>query len=337
MLPPTLIDELHILLNAFWWGHGSDPKKGVKWSTWEALCKHKHDGGMGFRNLHMFNVAMLGKTVWRLHKNPQSLIGRILKARYFARTDILDVGLVNNPSYTWKGIHTALGLVRKGVRWKVGGGTSVRIWGAPWLDSDTGFTITTPVVPNFEDIVVHDLFIPGTRQWDVELIDEVFNDIDSAKILRTSIAPTPVPDGKIWHFERRGRYSVKSAYHLALRLIDDVQVYGDSIWKSIWRVNVPPKIRVFFWRLCKGWLVVKAKIASWYGGISSLCPLCSMATESIWHLFIDCDFVRDCWARIDLWGKIDNLCYEVESGSELFLRLLGVLDRTELERAMTML
>lgn len=73
----TLVDELHRMLNAFWWGHDSDPKRGIKWTTWESLCKHKNDGGMGFRNLPMFNVAMLGKLVWRLHMNPNLLVGRV--------------------------------------------------------------------------------------------------------------------------------------------------------------------------------------------------------------------------------------------------------------------
>src|SRR5690349_15265883 len=45
LIPRTLIDDLHKMMNAFWWGHGSDPKKGVKWETWEYLCKSKKDGG----------------------------------------------------------------------------------------------------------------------------------------------------------------------------------------------------------------------------------------------------------------------------------------------------
>lgn len=61
LLPTTLTDELHTMINVFWWGPGSDPKKGKKWESWDKLCKHKSDGGMGFQNLHLFNIAMLGK------------------------------------------------------------------------------------------------------------------------------------------------------------------------------------------------------------------------------------------------------------------------------------
>ncbi|KAE8781173.1 Alanyl-tRNA synthetase [Hordeum vulgare] len=38
-------------------------------------------GGMGFRNLHLFNLAMLGKHDWRLLTKPDSLCARVLKAR----------------------------------------------------------------------------------------------------------------------------------------------------------------------------------------------------------------------------------------------------------------
>lgn len=49
------------MMNTYWWGHGTDPKKGIKWESWDKLCRAKAEGGMGFRNLHIFNVAMLGK------------------------------------------------------------------------------------------------------------------------------------------------------------------------------------------------------------------------------------------------------------------------------------
>lgn len=73
LLPSTLIDELQRMMNSFWWGHGTNPAKGIKWEKWEDLCKHKYIGGMGFKNLHLFNVALLGKLCWKLISQPNSL------------------------------------------------------------------------------------------------------------------------------------------------------------------------------------------------------------------------------------------------------------------------
>ena len=38
---------------------------------------------MGFRDLKMFNLAMLGKQGWRLMTRPDSLCDKVLKGRYF--------------------------------------------------------------------------------------------------------------------------------------------------------------------------------------------------------------------------------------------------------------
>uniref|UniRef100_A0A803QGI2 Uncharacterized protein n=1 Tax=Cannabis sativa TaxID=3483 RepID=A0A803QGI2_CANSA len=43
----------------FWWQSSSDSRKGIHWLSWEKLCKHKRGGGMSFRNLWDFNLALL--------------------------------------------------------------------------------------------------------------------------------------------------------------------------------------------------------------------------------------------------------------------------------------
>ena len=59
LLPKSLCDDIEKLLNAFWWNNGSG--KGTKWLCWEKLCQPKSVGGLGFKSLRNFNLAMLGK------------------------------------------------------------------------------------------------------------------------------------------------------------------------------------------------------------------------------------------------------------------------------------
>ena len=40
---------------------------------WEEMCKHKDEGGMGFKDLTMFNEAMLAKLAWRLFNDDTSI------------------------------------------------------------------------------------------------------------------------------------------------------------------------------------------------------------------------------------------------------------------------
>ena len=92
------------------------------------MCKSKLHGGMGFRNLQAFNLAMLAKQAWRLLTRPDSLISRIYKARYFPHSDVLNAHMGCNPSYAWHSIHSSLIVICRGKRWWVGNGKTIHIW-----------------------------------------------------------------------------------------------------------------------------------------------------------------------------------------------------------------
>ena len=47
---------------------------------WDRLCAHKSIGGMGFRNVREFNIAMLGKQGWQFLTNLSFLVVRIFQA-----------------------------------------------------------------------------------------------------------------------------------------------------------------------------------------------------------------------------------------------------------------
>jgi hypothetical protein len=49
------------MINDFWWGIGGSTRRGMHWLSWQRLFVHKIYGGMGFKDLTSFNVAMLGK------------------------------------------------------------------------------------------------------------------------------------------------------------------------------------------------------------------------------------------------------------------------------------
>lgn len=67
----------------------------------ERMCSPKSSGGLGFRQLHECNVAKLGKQGWRLNFNPESLVSRIHRARYYPNGTFFTASIGNNPSYIW--------------------------------------------------------------------------------------------------------------------------------------------------------------------------------------------------------------------------------------------
>ncbi|KAI3447058.1 hypothetical protein Pfo_003723 [Paulownia fortunei] len=77
----------------------------VHWVVWNKLCTQKEVGGMGsFRQLKAFNLALLAKQGWWIFSQPQSLLSRIYKAKYFPNTYFLEANLGPRPSYTQRSI-----------------------------------------------------------------------------------------------------------------------------------------------------------------------------------------------------------------------------------------
>jgi len=101
----------------------------------EKLSIHKNHGGLGFKDLSAFNLAMLGKQGWKFLTEPHSLVFRIFKARYFPSKSYLTAPIGHNPSYVWRSILHARFIVCGGARWSIGSGVTIPILDAPWLSN----------------------------------------------------------------------------------------------------------------------------------------------------------------------------------------------------------
>ncbi|KAK4404353.1 hypothetical protein Sango_0803900 [Sesamum angolense] len=94
----------------------SAPKTTTRYTGLPELCGGKKAGGLRFRDLRAFNLAMLAKQGWRIFKNPNLLLSRILKAMYFSRSELFDAQVGYNVSYTWRNILEARPILEDGIR-----------------------------------------------------------------------------------------------------------------------------------------------------------------------------------------------------------------------------
>lgn len=117
-LPTSLCDEIEKMLNSFWWGHSGTQGRGLHWLSRDRLATHKNDGGMSFKSLPVFNLAMLRKQGWCIMTNPDTLIARIYKARYFPQCDFLQFSLGHNPIYVWRSLCNSKFILKAGSRWR---------------------------------------------------------------------------------------------------------------------------------------------------------------------------------------------------------------------------
>jgi hypothetical protein len=82
---------------------------------------------MGFKDLILFNQALLAKQAWRFLIFPDSLCAKLLKAEHYPNGNLLDTVATGETSQTWKAIEYGLALLKKGTVWRVGNGPSIRI------------------------------------------------------------------------------------------------------------------------------------------------------------------------------------------------------------------
>ncbi|KAG2568194.1 hypothetical protein PVAP13_7NG300424, partial [Panicum virgatum] len=132
LLPNSLHNALERRIRQFWWGELAGKRK-THWIPWQKFSRARGEGGLGFRDLKLFNQALLGRQAWRLVDRPQSLCARVLRAKYYPTGNLFDTAFPANQSPTRKAIVHGLELVKKGVCWKIGSGENVRIWRDPWL------------------------------------------------------------------------------------------------------------------------------------------------------------------------------------------------------------
>jgi len=74
------------------------------------MRRSKSIGGLGFRDLIMFNKALLAKQGWRLIQNPDSLIAQVPRAKYFPRDSFLSSVVGTRPSFVWRSLLFAIDL-----------------------------------------------------------------------------------------------------------------------------------------------------------------------------------------------------------------------------------
>jgi hypothetical protein len=119
--------------------------------------------------------------------------------------------------------------------------------------------------------------------------------IEVAKVLKIKPSDRLERDVLAWAHERHGQYSVKSAYRLLkieqTEMADSREALGSSAsahWSTLWKLEVPPKVRVFWWRVLHNSLPSKSEIKWRHIAKESHCEMCVHQEETLFHVFFDC-------------------------------------------------
>jgi hypothetical protein len=232
------------------------------------MGKSKRCGGLGFRELDSFNVALLAKQGWPLVMNLDSLAAKVLKEKYFPDSTFLSATLGSRPSYMWRSIWNAQPLLKEGLMWRIGDGASVKIWGDKWIPNTSSHQLAVPTIPPLAESKVQMLIDRDSNWWNIPLLEQLFPLQIVEHICQIPIAPRSAEDRMIWSGSLNGQFSVRSAYHIEVawrsRSLASYSnpVMNSPVWKLIWSLDIPRNTQLFLWRACQNILPTKHKLFS---------------------------------------------------------------------------
>jgi len=120
-LPRSTCEAIDRMARNFLWNGGSDP--GVHLVGWNNITKPKKLGGLGIQKAREANTPLLGKLVWSIHHDCDSLWVQVLKHKYIHTANLLNMNRKAG-SVTWNVIMKVVATLKDGFEYRLGNGDS---------------------------------------------------------------------------------------------------------------------------------------------------------------------------------------------------------------------
>jgi hypothetical protein len=324
--PTCVIKQLVKLQRNFLWGGGIDDRR-VCWVKWDQICLPKEQGGLGVKDLTLFNKALLGKWKWRMLTEGDAVWAELLRSRYGHLPTNLVAG--NTLSYDvksslwWRDI---IGLdFGDNENWfmsntgcSVGDGKAIGFWKMKWFGNQPFCELFPELFAKetFKEVLISDRMQGNgaDRVWSWNWLQQLsFTKTQQNESLQELLFDFSLNischDRWKWKSGLLNVFLVRSAYFLLLRLrpVEELEATKLIAINKLWRVDVPSKVHVFGWRLLLNKL--PTRLALNHRGIllnplDLLCVFCSQNVEDSGHLVFSCTFSKGVWDLVSNWlGK----------------------------------
>jgi ribonuclease HI len=100
----------------------------------------------------------------------------------------------------------------------------------------------------------------------------------------------------------------------------------NPVWKIIWKLKVPSKVKKFIWRALHGILPLKSILINRHIGDSGECPICHLDAEDILHLLFKCEPAKAIWESMGLSSFITDAMVTDRSGSGVLEHIFRLPD-----------
>ena len=132
------------------------------------------------------------------------------------------------------------------------------------------------------------------------MIDDVFSPVDANIIKSIPLCTSWPQDTVMWHYSTDGNFFVKSTYHMIQRpRIANVPTCSDGGNKSFMQTHEvrmsPQKLDCLHGELRINILPTEFAFSKRIPDVFSICGICGLGEETIWHSLFECRLVHALW------------------------------------------
>ncbi|KAH1193273.1 Histone-lysine N-methyltransferase ATX5 [Glycine max] len=197
--------------------------------------------------------------------------------------------------------------------WKVGCGENIKFWTDKWLGED--YTLEQKynqlfLISRQQKSLISNMgdFTHDSWRWDMRWRRNLFDHESHLAVqFMEEISSVPIQrhdkDTMLWLAEPNGQYTTKSTYRLCMN--PSTTSSDRKIFKTIWKLKIPPRVVIFCWRLLKNRLPTKDNLLRRNVITQEAnCPLCGCVQEDVGHLFFNCNLTKGLWWESMRWIRV---------------------------------
>ncbi|GJW95770.1 RNA-directed DNA polymerase, eukaryota, reverse transcriptase zinc-binding domain protein [Tanacetum coccineum] len=259
LLPLTVINNINKILKSFLWGHG-DSSKGKAKVVWKNICRPRSQGGLGLKDLSIWNKAIITKHLWQVAMEKESLWVKWISTEKLKGRSVWVINEEANDSWRWKNILKLKNEVRDHIVMKIGSGEKTKVIYDNW--SSIGIFHSFITQRDIYDarldanVVVKDLVLKGVCKWPIEWISKY-----PVLSQQPNVSLNEHKKDELFWKSRDGKeckFSVKQAYK------DLSCCYNSVKWKNlVWFSQNIPKHAFILWMAILNKLTTQDKVRAW--------------------------------------------------------------------------
>jgi len=140
-----------------------------------------------------------------------------------------------------------------------------------------------------------------SKNWNGDLLKEVFTEEEAKFIANIPLSPLLPEDRLIWCGTASGNFTVRSAYHLGKEEQERRASQcskgntGQDVWKTLWAMELPNVVKMFVWRACQNILPTRMNLFKRKIIEEAKCPCYEVEDEILIHALWTCPTTQDVW------------------------------------------